>query len=159
VGVHGGRETVYVYPEGRQILMVGLGAIFGVFAFNYGLESVSPYLPALGRRLSTLSGVFAWGGRRLGGAIAWLFPGTAAGSATTAATSALAKPAVNALTKPGTAASAVTLARAPAKASSKSKKGGGYDWRALPLTSSGVVWGVVGATVAHYVYVGLDSLF
>ncbi len=140
-----GQETAYDYnplwDRNRQLMVIGLGMIFGAVAANYAAGAYHTYAP---QAALTLGPAASWAGRqmaRLFGTGWWgSAPATAAAAATAApATAATAAPAAGA---------APLVVRAPA--------GAGLDlWvppRVQVPTSLDMIGGVIGAVTAHYVF-------
>ncbi|MBI1207651.1 MAG: hypothetical protein GC191_10240 [Azospirillum sp.] len=98
-------------PVDNRLLVVGLGMIFGVFAYNYGAAAVGPMLPALGRVAINLQGVGAGLLRGVGSAAVSLgTPGAVGRAAAAAAAIPLPAPAVVAAPVAGAAAAAAVAA-------------------------------------------------
>lgn len=160
-----GGVVLFKNPEhDRRILIVGLGMVFGVVAYNYIVQSAAPMFPTVATQLAAAQTALAWAGTQLGSAYRTLAGVVGGVGATTMAATAVptlagtaavgapvgAAPAVGA----GIAAPAgAGLAAAPAAAAAVPAMAVGIGEGAVNLAHTlGTAAAVGGAVAAHSLY-------
>ncbi len=136
--------------DSRRLMIVGAGAVFGMIAFNYALETLVPHLPTLSPYFGRVHAAFRW--VALQGGRAWAAIAGSAAPVTIAAAppAAVAAPAAAAMAAPAAGVGLVAMRPAiPARVVSQ-----------VVDTAHGLGFGagIVGALAAHYVFAVIDAI-